>query len=556
MGAKIPLLIVLTVAVCFAFSSVYLIHRQKQELGAVLVRNGHSIADMLAYSNIDAVLSNDIPVMNTTLVNAREKNPDIAFVQIAKDGQVLASVGSVPDDTSGYLFMSSPITVEGDTLPSRWNVGEVTLWLSKNTIDATLESMRWRLAGTLLLCSMAIALLLAFVMRRAVTKPISELEKHANKWGRGDFQHRIQVSRNDEIGKLESAFNSMLDNLENTMVTKEFVSGILMSTSEVIVVTDIGGKVEWINKAAEDFFSNKSQFSFVHDTFVFKNLETEFTREDGLKVPFLFSRSLVKTADGQSKSFVYVGRDISERKQAESQIAEQQAQLMNSAKMSALGEMAGGLAHEINTPLTVLSLQTQVIKKWFTQPTTDPDLLKRLDVAVFSIKRISTIVNSLRTFSRDTSRDGREIVPLKKILDETMILCTERFKNHHVDLTIGAYDPEINLYCRATDISQVLLNILNNAFDAVRKQAEPWVHIEFHRAGEELEISITDSGRAIPQSIVEKMMLPFFTTKGPGEGTGLGLSIAKGIVESHQGRLEYDSESPNTRFKIVLPFGA
>ncbi|HEX4924120.1 MAG TPA: ATP-binding protein, partial [Bdellovibrionales bacterium] len=112
---------------------------------------------------------------------------------------------------------------------------------------------------------------------------------------------------------------------------------------------------------------------------------------------------------------------------------------------------------------------------------------------------------------------------------------------------------ELVIACRPTQISQVLLNLLNNAHDAVAEQTEKWVKLDVRDLGDSVELSVTDSGAGIPPEIQEKIMQPFFTTKQIGEGTGLGLSISKGLVDSHHGQLRLDAKSKNTRFVVLLP---
>ncbi len=108
---------------------------------------------------------------------------------------------------------------------------------------------------------------------------------------------------------------------------------------------------------------------------------------------------------------------------------------------------------------------------------------------------------------------------------------------------------------RPTQISQVLLNLLNNSFDAIEERAEKWIRVRFEINSNKkiLIIKVTDSGDGIPNEIVHKMMNPFFTTKDIGKGTGLGLSISKGIIEEHGGHLIYNAQSKNTEFVVELP---
>jgi signal transduction histidine kinase len=107
--------------------------------------------------------------------------------------------------------------------------------------------------------------------------------------------------------------------------------------------------------------------------------------------------------------------------------------------------------------------------------------------------------------------------------------------------------------CRPSQIEQVIINLLNNAFDAVSPLSDKWVRLDFTNFHDKIQIAVTDSGEKISPEIVEKLMLPFFTTKEIGKGTGLGLSISKGIVEDHQGKMYFDSFSSHTRFVVELP---
>ena len=114
-------------------------------------------------------------------------------------------------------------------------------------------------------------------------------------------------------------------------------------------------------------------------------------------------------------------------------------------------------------------------------------------------------------------------------------------------------DPGVTVFGRATQLGQVLLNLLNNAFDAVVGLDERWIRINYFLENKHLKIEVIDSGFGIPKEISEKMLQPFFTTKEVGKGTGLGLSISKGIIEDHCGRFYYQEKDQHTCFGIELP---
>src|SRR6185312_3312229 len=112
---------------------------------------------------------------------------------------------------------------------------------------------------------------------------------------------------------------------------------------------------------------------------------------------------------------------------------------------------------------------------------------------------------------------------------------------------------DLRIHARPSQISQVLLNLLNNGLDAIRTMTQPWIEIAVVKCEDLVEISVTDSGHGIPNHIANRMMEPFFTTKEVGSGTGLGLAISRGIIEDHHGKFYYDQESANTRFVVALP---
>lgn len=252
----------------------------------------------------------------------------------------------------------------------------------------------------------------------------------------------------------------------------------------------------------------------------------------------------------------YIGstKDISVERELRERLKEQQTNAEYSAKMATLGEMAGGIAHEINTPLAVISLQAEQFMIDLKRPHWTPEKAeKAMEVILSTTDRIAKIVQGLRTFARDATHDPMVAVPLSYLYQETLILCKNRLGVAGVRLDFIPPDPKLMIFCRATQISQVLLNLINNSFDAIASLPEKWIEVLTMRNDKWVEIRVRDSGRGIPEEIREKMMHPFFTTKPVGQGTGLGLSISKGIVEAHGGELLIDTTDANTCFVIRLP---
>ncbi len=246
--------------------------------------------------------------------------------------------------------------------------------------------------------------------------------------------------------------------------------------------------------------------------------------------------------------------DITRDKELGALVLDQQVKMVNSSKLASLGEMAGGVAHEINNTLAILKGYASQVKTLLEQQPTDlcriGNALDRIDVTV---DRLARIVNSLGRMARNSPLDPPSAQSVAELIAETLLLCTERFRGHGIDLIVSQIPSEWTLDCRPVEFSHALLNLLNNAYDAVELAAEKWIRLEVNQQGPNLEISVTDSGPGITAPLRNRIMVPFFTTKPLGRGTGLGLSIAKSIVEAHGGSLTLDAESLQTRFVISLP---
>ena len=245
---------------------------------------------------------------------------------------------------------------------------------------------------------------------------------------------------------------------------------------------------------------------------------------------------------------------VMERQLAFRREQEHLAQVTMSARLSSLGEMAAGVGHEINNPLAALLLSAQHLLEMAREGDLDPETFRvGLERIETSGQRITRIVNGLRAFSREGSQDPLDIVAVERIVEDTLALCQARFRHGEVHLEVVPAPSGLTIECRAVELSQVLLNLLNNAFDAVVGTPGAWVRLELDEQGDDLEWRVTDSGHGIPASDLTRIMTPFFTTKPVGKGTGLGLSISARIIDSYRGQLWLDTERPNTCFVVRLP---
>jgi C4-dicarboxylate-specific signal transduction histidine kinase len=268
----------------------------------------------------------------------------------------------------------------------------------------------------------------------------------------------------------------------------------------------------------------------------------------------LITKIPVDSLDEMGRLTVSFNRMVDGLHKAMAERDEVHLQLTQSSKMASLGEMAGGIAHEINSPLAAIQMWAEHLKEAGENGKADlPLILETTDIIEKTASRITKIVKGLRAFARDGKQDPFISSSLQEILHDTIGFCGEKIRAAGVQLDVAFPQHDVRIDCRSTQISQVLLNLINNAFDAVAGLDEKWIRVELVENLHHVEIIVTDSGKGVPSEFREKIMQPFFTTKETGKGTGLGLSISRGLIESHYGRLTINSDSPNTSFVITLP---
>lgn len=358
-------------------------------------------------------------------------------------------------------------------------------------------------------------------------------------------------------------------NEERVVRAHEYVESIIDSIIELLVVTDAKGVIESVNEAARGLLGyREDELVGRNATCLFPDLEspgaaaplaeteTQVLTKDGRRLPVLLSRSLLKSGASEGRA-VLVAMDIRERKKAERLIAEQQMTIVQASKLSALGEMASSIAHEINNPLQVIIGRCELLEMQMESETPDLANLKAGLAMIEKMgQRINRIVRGLQAHARDQRHDQLETADLRGIIQETLSLCEQRIKIKVPDFKIIGPEAPTYLQCHPTQISQVLLNLLNNSYDEVSANAGAFIHVEWRVDGATLEISVTDSGKGIPKDVADRLFTPFFTTKPVGKGTGIGLSLSKSLIEAHKGTLELDRSCANTRFVIRLPMAA
>jgi len=244
-------------------------------------------------------------------------------------------------------------------------------------------------------------------------------------------------------------------------------------------------------------------------------------------------------------------------------IARKQAEesLLQSSRLVSLGQMAAGVAHELNQPLTTISLLAERVEL---RQQRGMEITAQMQAQwsreiVEQVDRMSGIINHLREFSRDRSQEPQDEVVANEVVAGALKMTGAQLKSRGIDvhLDLGGELPPVR--GERFRLEQVVLNLIRNAQDAMEGNGDGWektLAIRTRRRGgpDEVVIEVQDSGGGMSEEIRQLLFQPFFTTKEPDKGTGLGLSISHAIVRDHGGRVECESEEGvGSRFRVVLP---
>jgi PAS domain S-box-containing protein len=241
--------------------------------------------------------------------------------------------------------------------------------------------------------------------------------------------------------------------------------------------------------------------------------------------------------------------DVSKQVATERALEEERVKALHASKLASLGEVSAGIAHEINNPLTVISGNLPLLKKYLGEPEL---FQKKIDTMSRAVERISKIVYGLKKFSRSSSSREMRHEKLAKIFEEIQILTQSKVSHHSAKIEYKI-DGDLQILCNEIEIEQVFVNLINNACDAIADLESKWIRIEAKAEENGVCVRVTDSGSGIPEPVKERLFQPFFTTKPVGKGTGLGLSISKGILDSHKAEISINEKVGNTCFEIRFP---
>ena len=389
----------------------------------------------------------------------------------------------------------------------------------------------------------------------------------------------------DDSGRLKAQFGFLQDLTEqkineNALRESEKMYRTLLNASpEGIFIMDLNGRITEISDIILEIFGagDKNEFigvpffHFIPSTEVTKmkeilsnaksegliqNIEFILTRKNQSQFICELSITLIQEADGRPDAYMAILRDISQRKKIEQQ-------LNRSERMASLGEMASGMAHEINQPLLSITLGIEnLLMKIQQVKAVDESYFHNKSEKIFEdILRVGRIIDHVRAFSRDHDEYISTSFDINESINNAISMISEQFKHHGITLDIQLDEKIHPIIGNTYRFEQVILNLLTNAKDTLEETKKTskldfkkTIVIRTYHDDHTNFIEVKDNGNGIKPDVIDRIMLPFYTTKSESKGTGLGLSISFGIIKELKGSIDVESNSVSgTIFRISLP---
>jgi len=456
---------------------------------------------------------------------------------------------SYPASQGFYRKVGSIIGIESITIP----------------LDKTFRQIRKLVMSIFLVGMIGMSLMFlslnSFIHLVAV-KPLKRISRFFKQVvdGSQSMDTKLVVRTGDEIGELSASFNRMMDYLKNSREQLERSERkyrqIFEGSKDAIVVFGCDGSIQEINHAGlelleisgekripedislPDLFYRENDLSeFMHQmesNGYLKDFESRLLTRKGNVKDVLMSANFRTDEHQKICGYEAIIKDITERKRLVEQINEAE-------RLAAIGQLAAGVAHEINNPLSIIIGYSGLLLE-------DPSVggAFRKDLATISHNAYSCkrIVEDLLKFSRRTQSEF-DYDDINRIIENVLDMLGYEFEKRQIQVVCSYSDSLPPLYIDSEKIKQVIMNILLNACQAVRDRGRIEVATAIDRINGKVIVTISDNGDGIPEEIREKIFQPFFTTKPISEGTGLGLSVSYGIMKEHGGRIYAKNHLPH-----------
>jgi PAS domain S-box-containing protein len=380
-----------------------------------------------------------------------------------------------------------------------------------------------------------------------------------------EFEEANTVLR-AEIKEREKAENALRE-------SEERLKRYLESSPDIICVVDLKGILLYVNKATEELTGYKRS-ELVGKSFQdlpllspeHRSKPTQWVYEGGTQKPTRRDEFEVVRKDGRrafveistfpmgqgwNAEIIAIGRDVTERRHAQEEKAVMEQQVQLSGRLAAVGQLAAGVAHELNNPLAAVQGFAQLLSS---RQALDESVRSDVETILREAQRASRITANLLSFARKHEPE-RESICLNHTVEQSVELHAYRMRVNNVEVSMDLAPDLPKTMGDFHQLQQVFVNIITNAEQAMTEaHGSGKLLIRTRRVGDAILIDFTDDGPGIPEENMKRIFDPFFTTKEVGKGTGLGLSICYGVVEKHDGRMYATSEvGKGTTFSVELP---
>jgi hypothetical protein len=525
--------------------------------------DGPSTGTLIFGILMDTTFITDLSQTTQTSINFwLENNPQMsADIKSAKDALTAGGTDfSMPLNSkyaAGYTLIDdiygNPAIILKTTTPrDLYNQGRVTVVF---------------MFVTLALASILFGLLFIFIMRKTLLTRFNALAEGVNVIGRtGDVSKILTLPKpvikgKDEISDLADNINNMLFKIEETesrLHSQEYIfERLLLYTPALILVVDGNQNMTLVNKAFCKLYNIRENDA------IGKNLNIFFSPEEiaaakkniqniegsvaifELRLKIGEMERLVDTTiiTVSPNEYLFIGRDITQER-------EEQQKLYLNDRLASVGEMAAGIAHELNNPLTGIVMLSQLLM----QTDFPPEVKKDLSDINSEASRATDVVRNLLAFARKQP-PAKRLTQINKIVNDVLRLRHYEQTVNNIT-TITYLEPDLpEIMVDNVQIQQVFLNLILNAeYSMIHAHKKGELHIESSLADGKVIVSFTDDGEGIKEEDMKKIFQPFFTTKEVGIGTGLGLSLCFGIIKRHGGLISVKSKyGSGATFTIELP---
>lgn len=410
----------------------------------------------------------------------------------------------------------------------------------------------------------------SYLLAGYITRPIQSILGKVNDVADGHFDFRLKVRRKDELGQLANRINAMIRNLghytnrlkqmyEENRAVKEHLESIINQTADAIHITDLDGNVLRVNRAFEQLYGWRSrevegrklkiippgteeemeeQHAQLIEGMSITSNETTWMKKDGSRVEVSVSTAPVRDEAGEITALISVSRDITSRNRMEEL-------LRRSEKLTTVGQLAAGVAHEIRNPLTTLRGFLQL------QQETNKLNHRHLDLMLSELDRINLIVGEFLILAKPQAVHFQER-DIRFILGDVISLLDSQAHLHGVEFILNASSDSAMVHCEENQLKQVFINLLKNGMEAMPDGGNIRIKLNHDQENSRVRIEIKDEGTGIPEELMPKLGEPFFTSKE--SGTGLGLMVSQRIIQSHKGMMDIKSVmNKGTTVIIDLP---